>query len=330
MFTVDPQTHMTWFQPASLEPDERYELLGMLFSLAVYNGITLPVTFPTAFYAMLLKRDPWPYLTDDWPQLMKSFNQLLNWEDGDVGDVFMRTYEFSFEALGEVVSIDMETIPTDYFPATASEWLQADPSNEPLRRLVEASGEDVDELLKDCEIRPKKEPVLVTNANRHQYVNEYLDWLVRKSIVMKYASFQKGFYSCLDERALALLDPPQLRHLVEGHQNIDIKGLQSIAQYEEGYTPSTPIVQDFWSIVSDYNDTMKRKLLEFVTASERVPVNGTKSLTFSIVRNGGDSENLPTSSTCFGKLLLPEYSSKEKLEQKLGLALMYSKGFGTV
>ena len=37
---------------------------------------------------------------------------------------------------------------------------------------------------------------------------------------------------------------------------------------------------------------------------------------------------LPTSSTCFGKLLLPEYADREKLERKVRLALQNSKGFG--
>lgn len=37
---------------------------------------------------------------------------------------------------------------------------------------------------------------------------------------------------------------------------------------------------------------------------------------------------LPTAHTCFNVLLLPEYSSKEKLERCLRVAITYSKGFG--
>lgn len=33
--------------------------------------------------------------------------------------------------------------------------------------------------------------------------------------------------------------------------------------------------------------------------------------------------------TCFGKLLLPDYSSFEKLKAKLGIALENCKGFGS-
>lgn len=37
---------------------------------------------------------------------------------------------------------------------------------------------------------------------------------------------------------------------------------------------------------------------------------------------------LPTSHTCFNHLLLPEYSSRDKLEAKLRAAILQSEGFG--
>ena len=37
---------------------------------------------------------------------------------------------------------------------------------------------------------------------------------------------------------------------------------------------------------------------------------------------------LPTSHTCFNVLLLPDYSTKEKLKERLLKAVMYAQGFG--
>lgn len=37
---------------------------------------------------------------------------------------------------------------------------------------------------------------------------------------------------------------------------------------------------------------------------------------------------LPTSHTCYNILLLPEYSSKAKLRERLLKAITYAKGFG--
>lgn len=47
-------------------------------------------------------------------------------------------------------------------------------------------------------------------------------------------------------------------------------------------------------------------------------------------RAGPDSEQLPTSHTCFNHLLLSEYTTKEKLERKLRAAIKESEGFGLI
>ena len=39
---------------------------------------------------------------------------------------------------------------------------------------------------------------------------------------------------------------------------------------------------------------------------------------------------LPTAHTCFNALLLCDYSSKEKLRERLTKAISYAKGFGMI
>ena len=39
---------------------------------------------------------------------------------------------------------------------------------------------------------------------------------------------------------------------------------------------------------------------------------------------------LPCAQTCFNVLLLPEYSTRERLEERLRLAISYAKGFGSL
>jgi hypothetical protein len=69
------------------------------------------------------------------------------------------------------------------------------------------------------------------------------------------------------------------------------------------------------------DDQTKKKLLSFTTGSDKVPVGGLAKLPFIIAKNGGDSDRLPTSHTCYNVLLLSEYASKEKLENRLLKAL---------
>lgn len=356
MFTMDARTRISWFQPCSLEPLYKFELLGLLMSLAIYNGLTLPVNFPVAFYRKLLglKVKHLEHIRDGWPELTKGLELLLSWQDGDVGDVFMRTYEFTFEVFGAVETVDMEKVGGDaVWPLRARDrsksselatnWSElsqhADPAD--LSPPCSMSADHVDflecgsshrsksERLDYCvPTPPVEEASLVTNDNRAQFVKDYIFWLTDKSIRPQFEAFARGFYTCLDRAALSIFTPEAFKTVVEGIQEIDLGELERHARYEGGFGPHHRVIQDFWSIVKSFSQEKKAQLLEFVTASDRVPVNGIASIMFVIQRNGVGDARLPTSLTCFGRLLLPEYSSKSVLEEKLNKALENARGFG--
>ena len=65
----------------------------------------------------------------------------------------------------------------------------------------------------------------------------------------------------------------------------------------------------FWEVVHGFTEAQKKRLLMFVTGSDRVPIKGLASLQppFVISRNGPASDRLPTAHTCFNHLLLPNY-----------------------
>lgn len=172
-----------------------------------------------------------------------------------------------------------------------------------------------------------EEAALVTNDNRGQYVKDYILWLTHKSIEPQYEAFARGLYVCLDRTSLSLFTAEALKTLVEGYTDIDINELEKTATYEE-YTAEDPTIIDFWDVVRNMSSNQHKQLLEFVTASDRVPVNGLKSVTFLIQRHGEDDTRLPGSSTCYGRLLLPQYSSKEIMKEKLTKAIENSVGFG--
>ena len=97
------------------------------------------------------------------------------------------------------------------------------------------------------------------------------------------------------------------------------------------YVPLTeepPIVKAFWEVIHSMDVSQQKKFLFFVTGCNRAPVGGLGRLGFTIQRSGADTEYLPTSHTCFNILLLPDYSSKEKLETKLAIAIANGEGFG--
>ena len=83
----------------------------------------------------------------------------------------------------------------------------------------------------------------------------------------------------------------------------------------------------FWEIMKNMEPSMQRKLLMFVTGSDRIPATGATQLDLKIACGGEDCNRLPSAHTCFNQLVLYRYQSREKLEQMLHTAIMESQGF---
>uniref|UniRef100_A0A8C6YV81 HECT-type E3 ubiquitin transferase n=1 Tax=Nothoprocta perdicaria TaxID=30464 RepID=A0A8C6YV81_NOTPE len=81
-------------------------------------------------------------------------------------------------------------------------------------------------------------------------------------------------------------------------------------------------------------DAEKRiRLLQFVTGTSRVPMNGFAELYGSngpqlfTIEQWGSPDKLPRAHTCFNRLDLPLYESFEDLREKLLMAVENAQGF---
>ncbi|KAI8928073.1 hypothetical protein BC831DRAFT_397940 [Entophlyctis helioformis] len=163
----------------------------------------------------------------------------------------------------------------------------------------------------------------VTADNRQEFVQLAVDFLLTKVVAMPLQAFRQGFDAVMEGSALQLFRPEELQELVCGSPSLDFYALEKGAQYD-GYERDTPVIQFFWQVVHEMTEEQKKLLLFFTTGSDRVPVGGLSKLQFIIARNGGDSDRVPTSHTCYNVLLLCEYADKEKLRDRLLTALANS------
>lgn len=333
MFTSDPATGLSWFRPGSLQPLHLYELFGLLVGLAVYNGIAIPVSFPKALYYFLQNEvaPPLDLLDDHWPMQARSLRSLQG------GDVDGLDYSFPLEANGLRLNVTNFTKCSNGRASMEVEDISATDDSKGgtiATATPEANDNGVFQLgWPGWDIKPSSEPSKpISTKNITAFTRNYTDWLTRGSTWPQLTVFRTGFERLIPLPPRSLFHPTGLKRTLEGNLTLDIHALQAATKYE-GYTPSDPYILNFWAIVASWSQAEQRQLVKFVTALERIPAGGASNIRFEIKRaelfGHGGGVALPTSSTCFGTLNLPEYEGEGVLEGKLRAAVSYGvEGFG--
>ncbi|CUI15333.1 Hypothetical protein, putative [Bodo saltans] len=175
-------------------------------------------------------------------------------------------------------------------------------------------------------IVPGGQDIPLTGSNRQQFVQAITEYVLNLSIEENFNTFREGFFSVCTRAMVTSLRPEELECIVCGNRSFDMDALRSSTVYE-GFDDDDDAVRFMWEVLDELDDASRRKFLKFCTGSDRIPVGGVADLHFIVGKNGDDSELLPTSHTCFNHLLLPAYATKEKLREKLMLAVENCEGF---
>eukprot|EP00252_Welwitschia_mirabilis_P015868 TRINITY_DN35256_c0_g1_i1.p1 TRINITY_DN35256_c0_g1~~TRINITY_DN35256_c0_g1_i1.p1 ORF type:complete len:3600 (-),score=671.44 TRINITY_DN35256_c0_g1_i1:388-11187(-) len=259
--------------------------------------------------------------------------------DGQLLDVHF-TRSFYKHILGSKVTYhDIEAIDPDYYKNL--KWmLENDIRDMPdLTFSMDADEEkhilyERDEVT-DHELIPNGRNIRVTEENKHEYVDLVAEHRLTTTIRPQINAFLEGFNELIPKNLISIFNDRELELLISGLPEIDLDDLRANTEYS-GYSPASSVIQWFWEIVYSFSKEDKARLLQFVTGTSKVPLEGFKALQgisglqkFQIHKAYGSPDRLPSAHTCFNQLDLPEYTSKEQLEERLLLAIHEgSEGFG--
>lgn len=304
MFTYDEDSHFCFFNPNSFETTDQFFLVGVVLGLAIYSSTVLDVFFPPFAFrkllaagpaaapgAMLHTKPPMTYSLEDLAEYRPALATGLRQLlefEGDVESTFCRDFVADVERYGQIAQVPL------------------------------------------C---PNGEKKPVTNANRREFVDLYVRYLLDTAVVRQFEPFKRGFFTVCGGNALSLFRPEEIELLIRGSDEpLDIASLRAVSHCENWGVPepkeNVPVIQWFWQSFDDANPQDQRKLLSFITGSDRIPAMGATNLVIKLSCLGGDSPRYPSARTCFNQLSLWCYASKEKLEIMLWRAVNESEGFG--
>ncbi|KAI5148628.1 ubiquitin-protein ligase E3 A [Enteropsectra breve] len=183
-----------------------------------------------------------------------------------------------------------------------------------------------DGVIKTAELVPGGREIKVTGSNLLAFKASYANFFTSIVVEKEFDAFLSGFNEIIHKDALKSFRPCELEKILMGIDELNISAIIKSTVYV-GYTRNDAIIKAFWELVKSFSEEDKRKLLQFITGNDRMPISGPCSLKLTIIKNGCDTERLPSSQTCFNTLLLPEYSDSSKLASKLTTAIKLTAGF---
>ncbi|XP_060602901.1 ubiquitin-protein ligase E3B-like [Ruditapes philippinarum] len=291
-----------------------FEFVGKMLAKAVYEGIIVEVPFAPFFLTQIL------------------------------GHSFSSTYS----SLDELPSLDPDLAKN----LTYIKHFDDDVSD---LDLTFCYDEDIMGRLETHELVPGGKAVAVTNDNRIRYVHLMAHFRMYRQIRDQTLAFIKGFKSVVNSDWLSMFSSPELQKLISGDTaDMDTSDLRKHTQYYGGYHNNHKVINWLWDILEkDFNQADRAAFLKFVTSCSKAPLLGFAHLEppFSIRcvevsddQDTGDTVGsvlkgffnikkrdpvgrLPTSSTCFNLLKLPNYQKKATLREKLKYAIHSNTGF---
>ena len=119
MFKYNEKSRLFWFNLNSFEEKIKFELIGIILGLALFNGIILDIKFPLAIYKKLLGIPPCLNDLKEYdPEYYNSLNFLVNTDDKNLKETLDSTFTVCVDYFGEKKIIPLkpngENIMIDY------------------------------------------------------------------------------------------------------------------------------------------------------------------------------------------------------------------------
>jgi len=185
---------------------------------------------------------------------------------------------------------------------------------------------------------PDGSEITVDNKNLPEYLDAQLKYRTMYRISNQLSELLRGFYEVVPEPLLAVFDFQEIELLLHGLPNIDMDDWMAHTEYtgEFANQSSHKVVQWFWDTVRGFEQEQKAKLLQFVTGTSGVPIQGFGYLQGNdgnvrkfTLHGDKNVKVFPRAHTCFNRIDMPIYKSKAELSKYLTMAIsMESSGFG--
>lgn len=161
-----------------------------------------------------------------------------------------------------------------------------------------AETSDTDIGLKEVELKPNGFNIVVTNENKIEYLLLFAEHKLFHDVEKQIHAFVKGFCSLIPETSLNMFDEQELELLLCGLPTLSVDEMRKYTILD-GYESFDKVIIWFWVAVENFTEEEKAKLIQFITGSSQVPVEGFSSFNppLRITKSFSGSGSLPCAHT---------------------------------
>ena len=241
------------------------------------------------------------------------------------------TIPFYKQLLGQPLILkDVESVDEEYHKSLV--WILENDINDLYMGMDFSVDEEKFGEMKNIDLKPGGKDIDVTDENKEEYIELIVQHRLTRGTTEQVEAFKKGFQEILPLEALAVFDEKEVEMLLLGVNEIDVDDWESSTLYKNCKKKDKQIVW-FWEVLRKFDNERRARLLQFVTGSCRLPVGGFVDLHGSngpqrfCIERLPQTKMLPRAHTCFNRLDLPSYKTKDELEKMLVTAIEETEGF---
>lgn len=211
------------------------------------------------------------------------------------------TRSFYKHILGKTVEIrDMEAADPTFYRSLM--WMNENDITGVLDLTFSMEDEEFGEK-RIVDLKPNGRDIPVTEENKQEYIHLITQQKLTVAIKDQIKSFLTGFNEIIPPWLIRIFNEQELELLISGLPYIDVDDWKNNTEYQ-GYTESSPQIQWFWRAVRSFDQEERTKLLQFVTGTSKVPLEGFSNLQgsggvqkFQIHKDFSSIQRLPSAHT---------------------------------
>ena len=189
----------------------------------------------------------------------------------------------------------------------------------------------------EIELVPEGKNMYLTDENKNTFIEKVIYYETFYRYEEQIEKMREGFFSLFDEEIMKLFKPEEFNFQISGQKIIDLEDWKKNTIYKGHYNEDNQTIKYFWEVLSELSQNDLFIFFNFCTSSTHVPLDGFNSLkgvnnkiqkftiepklTLTFDESKNNEFKLIEAKTCFNRILLPEYNSKEEMKKSINIIL---------